>query len=163
MLEMVAITFDGGHVAERTLSDLRAARDDPWLSEVAVVEHGVDGRYSVKAKNPDVDETKSGKGAAIGGLTGLFVGAIGGPFGLLLWSGIGAGTGAAIGESKESAFLPVVEELKAKLPPDSSLLALIGETPALDGMESAVGAPPRNVLRRTLTSDQAKELADSAA
>lgn len=163
MLEMVAITFDGAHVAERTLSELRAARNDPWLAEVAVVEHGTDGRYSVKAKNPEVDETKSGKGAAIGGLTGLFVGAIGGPFGLLLWSGIGATTGAAIGMSKESAFLPVVEQLKTQLPPDASLLALVGETPAIDGLESAVDAPPRNVMRQALTSDQAKELADRAA
>jgi uncharacterized membrane protein len=163
MLEMVAITFDGAHVAERTLSELREKRQDPWLAEVAIVEHDVDGRYSVKAKNPDVDKDKTGKGAAIGGLTGLFVGAIGGPFGLLLWSSVGALTGAGIGASKESAFLPMVERLKARLAPGASMLVLVGETPALNGLESAVGAPPDNVLREPLTSEQAEELAESSA
>ncbi len=159
MLEMVAITFDGAHTAERTLSDLRSARSDPWLSEVSIIEHDTDGRYSVKAKNPDVEDRHAGKGAAIGGLTGLFIGAIGGPFGLILWSGAGALTGGAIGAGKESAFLPMVEQLKARLAPDASMLILVGETPALDGLVDAVGAADSNVLRQPLTSDQAAELA----
>ena len=53
MLEMLAITYDGAHAAESKLSDLRANQDDPWLSEVSIIEHDTDGRYSVKAKNPD--------------------------------------------------------------------------------------------------------------
>jgi uncharacterized membrane protein len=158
MLEMVAITLDGAHAAERALSDLRTSRDDPWLSEVSIIEHDADGRYSVKAKNPDVEDTHAGKGAAIGGLTGLFVGAIGGPFGLILWSTTGALLGGAAGASKESAFLPMVDQLKRRVAPDASMLILVGETPTLDSFESAVGADERNVLRRALTSEQANEL-----
>jgi uncharacterized membrane protein len=158
MLEMVAITFDGAHAAERALSELRATRDDPWLAEVSIIEHDTDGRYSVKAKNPDVDDRHAGKGAAIGGLTGLFVGAIGGPFGLVLWSSVGALTGGAIGAGKESAFLPMVDELKARLAPGASMLILVGETPALDGLVSAVGTDESNVLRQPLSSEQANEL-----
>ena len=41
MLEMVAITFDGAHAAEGKLSDLRSTSDDPSLSEVSMIEHGV--------------------------------------------------------------------------------------------------------------------------
>ena len=129
MLEMVAITFDGAHAAERSLSELRATRDDPWLSEVSIIEHDTDGRYSVKAKNPDVEDRHAGKGAAIGGLTGLFIGAIGGPFGLVLWSGTGALAGGAIGAGKESAFLPMVEDLKARVAPGASMLVLVGVKP----------------------------------
>lgn len=158
MLEMVAVTFDGAHSAERTLSDLRASRVDPWLSEVSIIEHDADGRYSVKAKDPSVEEQHAGKGAAVGGLTGLFIGAIGGPFGLILWSSTGALAGAAIGASKESAFLPLVEELKARLAPGASMLVLVGETPALDGLVDAVEVPESNVLRKPLTSEQAAEL-----
>jgi len=158
MLEMVAITLDGAHSAERTLSDLRSTRDDPWLAEVSIIEHDTDGRYSVKAKNPDLEDRHAGKGAAIGGLTGLFLGAIGGPFGLVLWSTTGALAGGAIGAGKESAFLPMVEELKARLAPGASMLILVGETPALDGLVSAVGADESNVLRQALTSAQAEEL-----
>lgn len=158
MLEMVAITFDGAHAAERTLSELRETRVDPWLSEVSILEHDTDGRYSVKAKNPAIDEHHTGKGAALGGLTGLFIGAIGGPFGLVLWSTTGAWAGAAIGAGEESAFLPMVEELKSRLAPGASMLVLVGETLALDGLVSAVEAPASDVLRRPLTSDQAAEL-----
>ncbi len=161
MLEMVAITFDGAHTAERALSDLRADRDDAWLSEVSIIEHDNDGRYSVKAKNPDVEDRHAGKGAAIGGLTGLFIGAIGGPFGLILWSTTGAMAGGAIGAAKESAFMPMVETLKARLAPGASMLILVGETPALDQLESAVGANPDHVLRQPLTSAQAEELTAS--
>jgi len=163
MLEMLAITFDGAHAAERRLSDLRTTRKDEWLSEVSVIEHDVDGRYSVKAKNPDVNKDHAGHGAAIGGLTGLFVGLIGGPLGLLLWGGLGAMTGAAIGAGKESAFKPMVDELEARLAPDASMLVLVGETPALDGFQTAVGAAANRVLRSPLTSAQAEELTKATA
>jgi uncharacterized membrane protein len=162
MLEMVAITLDGAHAAERALSDLRSTRHDPWLAEVSIIEHDTDGRYSVKAKNPNVEDRHAGKGAAIGGLTGLFVGAIGGPFGLVLWSSTGALAGGAIGVGKESTFLPMVDGLKARLAPGASMLILVGETPALDGLVSAVGADESNVLRQALTSEQANELTNAA-
>src|SRR3954470_11573634 len=163
MLEMIAVTFDGAHAAERQLSDLRDARKDEWLSEVSVLEHDSDGRYSVKAKNPSVDKSHAGKGAALGGLTGLFIGAIGGPFGLLLWGSLGALTGASIGTGHDSAVKPMVDELEARVAPDASMLVLVGETPTLDGFQSAVGAPASRVLRHPLTSQQANELTKAAA
>ena len=158
MLEMVAITFDGAHAAERKLSDLRSKRKDEWLSEVSIIEHDVDGRYSVKAKNPSVDKDHTGHGAAIGGLTGLFIGLIGGPLGLLVWGSLGALTGAAVGAGKDSAFKPMVDELEARLAPDASMLVLVGETESIDGLQGAVRAPASRVLREPLTSAQAKEL-----
>lgn len=161
MLETVAVTYDGAHAAERALSELRAERDDEWLSEVSIIEHHADGRYSVKAKNPKVEETHAGSGAAIGGLTGLFVGAIGGPLGLFFWSGIGAMTGGAIGASRESAFLPLVEEYKAAIPPGASSLILVGETATLDSFVKTLEAPASQTLRRSLTSEQARELSEA--
>jgi uncharacterized membrane protein len=160
MLEMIAVTFDGAHAAERQLSDLRDTRKDEWLSEVSLLEHDADGRYSVKAKNPSIDKSHAGKGAAMGGLTGLFIGAIGGPFGLLLWGSLGALTGSAMGVGHESAFKPMVDELKSRLAPDASMLVLVGESPALDSMQSAIDPPPNRVLRQALTSDQARELSE---
>src|SRR3954447_18618603 len=163
MLEMIAITFDGAHAAERQLSDLRSTRDDPWLSEVSLLEHIVDGRYSVKAKNPSVDKSHAGKSAAIGGLTGLFVGAIGGPFGLLLWGTLGAMTGSAIGVGRASSFKPMVDAPDARLAPAASMLVVVGESPALDALQPAVEATPNRVLRQPLTSNQAKELTEVRA
>jgi uncharacterized membrane protein len=160
MLEMAAVPYDGEFKAEQALSQMRADRSDEWLSDVGVIEHDREGRYSVKAKNPKVDEGKVGKGAAIGGATGLFIGAIGGPLGLLLWGSIGALTGAGIGAVKESAFKPTVELLKDSLPPDASMLVLVGETPTIDAFVAATGGEGR-AIREGLTSEQAKELSEA--
>ena len=159
MLEMAAVPFDGAHRAERALSDLRTDSDEPWLSEVSVIEHDADGRYSVKAKNPDVAKGHAGSGVAIGGLTGVFVGLIGGPLGLLFWGTMGALTGGALGGSKESAFKPMIDELESRLAPDASMLVLVGETPAIDAFVSATKTGSTGeTLRSPLTSEQAAEL-----
>ncbi|HEY6695718.1 MAG TPA: hypothetical protein VI006_22890, partial [Solirubrobacteraceae bacterium] len=68
---MAVITFEGTHNAERALSGLRASRDDAWLTEVAVLEHHLGGRYSMKATTPEYGEKGHvGAGATAGGLTG---------------------------------------------------------------------------------------------
>jgi uncharacterized membrane protein len=162
MLEMAAIGYDGAHMAENVLSDLRSKRTDAWLSEISIIEHDADGRYSVKAKNPKVGEGHIGSGAALGGLTGVFVGLIGGPLGLLFWGAIGAITGGSIGASKESAFKPLVDELEDRLPTDASMLLLVGETQAIDDLITATGAAGDQLLRRPLNSEQAKELREAA-
>jgi uncharacterized membrane protein len=161
MLEVVAITCDGAQAAERQLADLRASGNDSWLGEVSIIEHDSDGRYSVKAKNPSVGDKHAGKGAAWGGLTGRFVGAIGGPLGLVLWSTTGAVAGGAHGAKKESAFMPWVEEFKTRLAPGASMMVLVGETQALDSFVAAVNADTSAVHRQALTSEQAEELSNA--
>jgi uncharacterized membrane protein len=152
VLEVVVVTFDGAQAAERQLSDLRAARDYDWLGDTSVIEHDRDGRYSVKAKNPSVTDRRSGRSEAIGGLTGLFVGAIGRPLGLVAWSD------GLIGASQERAFMPLVEEFEARLVPDASMLVLVGETPALDALVAATESDSDAVMRRQLTSEQVEKL-----
>jgi uncharacterized membrane protein len=163
MLEMAAVTFDGAHGAEKALSDLRTSRQEPWLGEVSVIEHDVDGRFAVKAKNPSVTESHAGSGAAIGGLTGVFIGLIGGPLGLLFWGTLGVLTGGAIGVSGESAFKPMVDDLEDRLPPDASMLVLVGETATIESFVSTLGATEDRLVRAPLTSDQAEELSKAAA
>src|SRR4051812_42245820 len=158
MLEMVAVAFDGAHAAEQRLSGLRTSLTDEWLAEVAVIEHDADGRYAVKAKNPTVDKEYAGRGAAIGGLTGVFIGAIGGPLGLFLWGTFGAMTGAAVGGGRESSFRPMIDDLESRLAADASMLVLVGDTPTVDGFQKSLGAPGDRALRQPLTPDQAAEL-----
>jgi uncharacterized membrane protein len=159
---MAAVTYDGAHGAERKLADLRAAGSEAWLSEVSIIEHDADGRYSVKAKNPSVDEGHIGSGAAIGGLTGVFVGLIGGPLGLLFWGTLGALTGGALGAGAESAFKPMIDELEGRLAPDASMLVLVGETQTFDQFVTASGGTGGQLLRAPLTSEQAAELNKAA-
>lgn len=163
MLEIAAITFDGEKSADRKMSELKGKRDDPWIGEVAVLEHDSDGEYALKGVDSDVDKSKSGKGAAVGGLTGLAVGLIGGPAGSLLWTTIGAATGAAVGDSKESTFRPTFERMKDRLPADASMLVLVGETPSIEAFVGAVSAGDAAVMREPLTNEQAKELSERSS
>jgi uncharacterized membrane protein len=163
MLEVVAVTFDDVRAAEHQLSHLRAVRDFDWLGEVSVIERDRDGRYSVKAKNPSLTNQRAVRGAAIGGLTGLFVGAIGGPLGLVQWSDVGALTGSATGASGENAFTPLVVDFEARLTPDASMLVFVGETPAVEALVAGTTTGPDAIMRRRLTTEQAEELSKVAA
>jgi hypothetical protein len=90
-VEMAAVVFDGTRTAERELSNLRTSRSDAWLNEVAVLERHEGGRFSMKATSPDYgDKDHVGAGIALGGGTGLLLGLIAGPLGLLFWGAMGA-------------------------------------------------------------------------
>jgi uncharacterized membrane protein len=167
-LEMAAVTFDGTHTAEKELSALRTTRQDPWLNEVAELEHHVGGRFSMKATSPAYDDKDHvGRGMAIGGGTGLLIGMIGGPLGVVFMGTVGAVTGGAMGASKEPAdgqgvFEPLVEEVKDALPHDSSALILVAENATAEKLVSAVGAKGRQVLREDLTDEQSDQLTQAA-
>ena len=153
--EMVVVTFDGTHTAEKELSAMRTSRDDAWLTEVAVLEHHRGGRFSMKATSPDYgDEDHVGAGIAIGGGTGLLLGMIAGPLGILFCGTMGALTGGAAGASERAgAFDPLVEQVKDALPRDSSPLILVAETPTAEELISAAERGGQ-VNRQHLTDEQ---------
>ena len=161
MLEVLAVTFDDVRGAEQQLSHLRAVRDFEWLGEVSVIECDRDGRYSVKAKNTSLTNQGAVRGVAIGGLTGLFVEAIGGRLGLVQWSDIGRLTGGATGASREQAFMPLVADFESRLTLDVSMLVFVGDTPAVEALIADTTAQPDAVMRRPLTTEQAEELSKS--
>ena len=101
---------------------------------------------------------KAGSGAAIGGLTGLFIGAIGGALGMLSRGTIGALTGGGVGAASESSFKPMVDSLEDALAPDASMLVLVGETDTLDAFVGAADAGADALIRNALTSEQPAEL-----
>jgi hypothetical protein len=72
----------------------------------------------VSGSSPDYgDEDHVGAGIAIGGGTGLLIGMIAGPLGLIFWRTMRAIGGGAVGTSDDAgAFDPVVEQVKDALP-----------------------------------------------
>jgi uncharacterized membrane protein len=163
-VEMAAVAFDGAHTAERELSALRSSREEAWLTDVALLEHHVGGRFSMKATSPDYgDEDHVGAGIALGGGTGLLLGMIAGPLGLLFWGTIGAIGGAAIGGSDEAgAFAPLVEQVKDALPHNTSALILVADNATAEKLVSAVGARGRQTIRQDLTDEQVAQLTQAA-
>lgn len=162
-MEMAVITFDGTHHAEQELSGLRASRDDAWLTEVAVLEHHRGGRYSMKATTPEYGEKGHvGAGATAGGLTGLAVGAIAGPLGLVFWGTMGAMTGGALGDTgSQGAFDQLVDQVKDALPRNSSALILVADPSTAEEFVAAAGAD-RQVSRQQLTDEQVEHLSQAA-
>lgn len=163
-VEMAAVAFDGAHTAEKELSAVRTSRDDPWLTEVAVLEHHISGRFSMKATSPDYgDEDHAGAGMAFGGATGLLLGTIAGPLGIIFWGTMGAAAGGALGTPEQTgAFDSLVEQVKDALPHNSSALILVAENATAEELVSAVGARGRQVLRQDLTDEQVGQLKQAA-
>lgn len=162
-MEMAVVAFEGTNTAEQRLSSLRASQDDAWLHEVSVLEHHRGGRFSMKATTPDYgEEGHVGAGASIGGLTGLALGAIAGPLGLIFWGTMGAAAGGAAGDTgRVGAFDPLVEQVKDALPRNSSALILVAEPSTAEELTSAVGAGGQ-VSRQQLTDEQVEQLNDAA-
>jgi uncharacterized membrane protein len=163
---MVAVAFDGTHTAEKELSELRTSRADSWLEDVAVLERHMGGRYSMKATSPEYGkEGHAGAGIALGGGTGLLLGMIAGPLGLVFWGTMGALTGGAAGAAAHEAgvFDPIVDEVKDALPHGSSALILMAEEPTAEKLSSAVGSHGRRTIRQELTDEQIEELERAAA
>jgi uncharacterized membrane protein len=163
-VEMAAVVFDGSSTAEKELSSLRLSRLDPWLTEVAVLERHETGRFSMKATSPDYgDEGHVGAGIAIGGGTGVLIGLIGGPLGLLFWGAMGAIAGGVIGDTGSAGpFDPLVEQVKDALSPGCSALILVAEHATAQELVTAAGADARQVIRRDLTDEQVKLLTQAA-
>jgi uncharacterized membrane protein len=163
-VEMAAVVFDKTHSAESALSALRGSRQDSWLNDVAVLEHHPGGRYSVKATSPEYGEADHvGAGIAIGGGTGLLLGMIAGPLGLIFWTTMGAITGGAAGASGQAgAFDPIVDQVKAVLPHGSSALILVAENATAEEFVSAVEGDRRQVVRQDLTDEQVEQLENAA-
>jgi uncharacterized membrane protein len=161
---MVAVVFDGAHMAEHELSELRATRQDAWLTEVAVLERHVGGRFSLKATSPDYgDDDHVGAGIAIGGGTGLLIGMIAGPLGLIFWGTMGAIGGGALGASEEAgAFDPVVQQVKDALRHNTSALILVAEKATAERLVDAVGANGSQTLRQDMTDEQIEQLTQAA-
>ncbi len=56
-LELAAVAFDGAFTAERELNNLRVSRLDPWVGEVAVLEHYHGSMHATRATSPDYGGT----------------------------------------------------------------------------------------------------------
>lgn len=162
-VEMVAVAFDGTHRAEKELSELRTARSESWLEDVAVLEHHKGGRFSMKATGPDYGKDNHvGAGIALGGATGLLLGMIAGPLGLIFWGTMGAMTGGAAGVHDSGAFDGIVDQVKDALPHGTSALILMAEEPTAEQLASVVGSHGRQTIRQEITDEQVNELRQAA-
>jgi hypothetical protein len=150
-LELAAVIFDGAFTADRELNNLRVSRLDPWVGEVAVLEHHEGGMYFTRATGPDY----GGSGDAVSRrpllLTGILIGAV------------IDGAGALEAAQTAGAFGPLADQVRALLPADTSALMLVAGSATTEEFVSAVAPRGGQVGRREVPDEVVKQLRHAAS
>ena len=167
-LDFALLSFAGVNSAVDAFS---AARDRSpnarWASEVGFVEHHESGhlvlRGTFAGHYVDVDEALhvSERGTAEGATGGAVIGTLlGGPLGLALGTVLGGTLGSQVGKPSETdpEPEPLAERLRAAVPPSGSAIVLIAPPAEVDEMIRAVGQPSGQVIRRTLSPEEAADV-----
>lgn len=145
-LELAAVAFDGAFTAERELNNLRVSRLDPWVGEVAVLEHHHGSMYETLATSPDYGR----KGNAPSAPGFLLIGAV---IGTII-----AAAGAIESRQTPGAFGVLADLVRASLADDTSALMLVAEIPAAEEFVSAVAPRGGQVIRHELPDEQVEQL-----
>jgi uncharacterized membrane protein len=133
---------------------------------VGLIEHHQNGhlvlRGTFAGHYVDVDEALhvSERGAGEGFTAGALVGVLAGPPGLAVGAVVGAIIGSQAGEPSEVDPEPpiLVDELRAAVPRPGSAIVMIAEAPEIDEMLIALGESGGELIRHTLSADQAAAL-----
>jgi uncharacterized membrane protein len=154
MDNVLAVNFSEDAKAYEALTRLKELDDQGQidLAGAAVAVRSEDGHIDVKDEVGDTGYA----GAATGGIIGLLIGILGGPFGVL----IGGATGLLIGslfdiddaDETESALSDISRSIQ---PGHPALLAQVSEQ-SPEAVDAAMGQLGGTVLRRTLDDVQAE-------
>ncbi|HWF74387.1 MAG TPA: DUF1269 domain-containing protein [Solirubrobacteraceae bacterium] len=170
-LDLVVVRFPGPTAAYEVFAAARdrAGGDAPWIHQVGFVEHHHNGRLVLRGMFAghyvDVDEEDrlSEPGAAEGFAVGALVGLLGGPPGLAVGMVVGAIVGSQLRAPTQTEPEPraLVDQLRAALPRPSSAIVMIAPAQDVEEMLSALGDSGGEVIRQSLTPEQAAALAAS--
>jgi uncharacterized membrane protein len=151
---VIAVAFDQDLNAYAALTKLKEldAQGQIAVTEAVVVERAGDGGVTVKDRADSVELA----GTAGGGLTGLLVGVLGGPLGVL----VGGSTGMLIGslfdlDEAERAETTLGEIAKTVQPNRTAVLAVVTE-PSAEVADAAMAALGGTVTRRSVADVEAE-------
>ena len=146
---VIAVSFDDDDSAYAGLARLKQLDADGQieLRGAAVVQRDADGRVTAK----DTAGKEEWEGTAAGGLIGLLVGILGGPFGVL----IGGATGVLVGslfdledtEDTESVLAAISQEIR---PGHDTLLVELREPSDHEVVDGVMESRSGSVLRRSV-------------
>jgi uncharacterized membrane protein len=161
-LDLALIVFDRLEGAERAFGKARdRAAGQPWVREVAFVEHHAHDRIvmrgTIAGRYVEVDQLGDvvGRDAAIGALTGAFLGAILGPPGFA----VGLVGGAAVGGYLESIWHStdprgeLFDLIRREVPSGSSAVVLVGAPEHVDSMARVFEGLGGRLVRRSLPDE----------
>jgi uncharacterized membrane protein len=171
-VDLGVVRFPGVNPAyEAFVAARERAGGAPWIRQVGFVERHSDGHLVLRGTFAghylDVDEAVhvsergAGEGAAAGGLVGV----LGGPPGIAVGLVLGALIGSLVGKPTETDPEPhaLVEQLRTEVPRSTSAVVMIGSARDVDDMLAAIGDSGGEVIRETLTFEQAAAIDASLA
>jgi uncharacterized membrane protein len=151
---VIAVSFEQSSSSYEALSKLKEldGQGQVGVSGSAVVERSQDGHLVTK----DQTEDPHLEGTATGGLVGLIIGILGGPFGVL----IGGATGLLVGsifdlEDSDDEGSVLAEISNTVKPGQTVLLAVVSEQ-SDDVVDNAMGQLGGKVLRRSVADVEAE-------
>jgi uncharacterized membrane protein len=151
---VIAVSFDADVNAYAALTKLKEldAQDQIEVHEAVAVQRAADGTLTVK----DQVDSPELVGTAGGGLTGLLVGILGGPLGVL----IGGSTGLLVGSLFDLDEAEQVETVLGRLsqavePGRTAVLAVVNE-PSPEVIDAAMADFGGTVLRRSVDEVEAE-------
>ncbi len=157
---LVAVEFAGQDRAKQVVDLVRSERrgGDYKVAAWAVLEVDSKGKSHV---------TQSGhgkKGAAVGTGTGVVLGLIGGPVGLLAWALGGALIGGLAGKHMGNVFdANQLKAIGAGMLPNTSALVVIIEDTGMERFAAEMGAPDAQIVTVSVGSQLSGELEQLAA
>jgi uncharacterized membrane protein len=167
-LDFALVSFGGVNSAGEAFAVARDRSDAaaPWARQVGFVEHHENGnlvlRGTFAGHYVDVDEALhvSERGAAEGWGVGAVIGVLLGPPGFAAGMVTGATIGSQVGKASEvdSEPQPLADRLRAAVPRSGSAIVLIANARDVDELLAAVGESTAEVIRKTLTPDEAADL-----
>ena len=148
--DLLVLYFGTTSGAQEAVVGLRSRDQKPagWVDEVAIVERREAGRIATHTSFASTTQ-----GAAVGGLTGLVVGLLFPPVGVLALLGGGAAVGAGLEKiAKENGLdARVFDAVKDSLEPGSSAVVLVGAAADVDELTSALrSADTTRVVREPM-------------
>lgn len=153
-MDIVVVSFDQLSQARAAMSELRqlAEGDAITLQAAAIVVRETDGRFWI----PE-DEARVGfTGAAAGGAIGALLGALTGPFGLLLWGATGALVGSLADAEEADVSDGVLVSVTQSMPPGTAALIADIEEPTFGVVDAVMEKAGGRVNRRSWADVQAE-------
>jgi uncharacterized membrane protein len=143
---VIAVNFQDDSQAYQALSQLKEldGQSQIGLRAAAVVVRGEDGKIVVKEQ---VGEGEI-EGAATGGILGLLIGIIGGPFGILIGGATGLVIGALFDVEEEDQTESVLGEFSKQARVGHPALLAEAFEPGDEPIDAAMSRLSGNVLRR---------------
>jgi uncharacterized membrane protein len=157
-LELITMTFDDEDTAKDAYKGVRTLQTDGLIDilDAAMLVKRRDGTSQIQ----DTQDVDTPHGRLLGIIAGGLIGLVGGPGGALIGAVAGGATGAVSASLIDFGFLK--DDLRAsmdRLSPGSSALVVLVEPISLDQLEAVLGSYDRPIIRRTLTSLSAQDLA----